>query len=893
MRPRHSLLPFGLLQLLNSWVSLAFAQQSFFPPAVPLALRSPTFNCWLDTRSGSNPTNTWPQLWNDNHILGWAGYIKVDGLTWQWLGNPGGNASTWISTEITPTRTIMTVQAGPMLLNVTFLSPVEPSDWTRQSFPFSYVYVDGTAQDGNFHSIQLYSDISAEWVTNALDTSIAFGTDTTGNTAYHQVRSSTPTSVFSDIAEDSVAYYAVAAGQPGLVSVIGNDQTLRPQFTKPGSGFTLTSDIAASFGNVRDSNGKFPVFAHAVDLGETQTISSVAWAVGVIRDPVLTSSNVLRRAYYWSKYATIGDAIDAFVEDFPSARARAIALDQKILQDAGAVSKEYADLVSLATRQAMAGVEITLSTTESGEWNFSDVQAFMKDVGNSQRVNPTETIAAALPALMYLNASISGLLLEPLLRFQNSSAYTNPYAASDLGPSYPVAGGNNPQNEGVYAVEDSGSMLVLVLAHASTSGDGSLIAKYYSLLKHWAEYLVTNALIPAQQTPADARDTTLGQNHGNITNLAIKGIIAIQAMAEMSQIMGETADAQRYETTAKSFVQSWVNLTSTGGSLRWTYGADSSFGLMYNLLFDKLLKLNLVPPAIYAQASSSISNQAIKEQPFGFPLSSDSSSNTRSDWTLFSAAAAPNIATRDLLILAVRQRASSNGTTGPFSTLYSVTNGAGVGVNVPNGFASPAQGAMFSLLALNVANKTVIIPSPAVANSSPSSSSSVPPSSNKHIGSIVGGVIAGLAALILLGILAIFLRRRRQRRTAGDVLATPEPYHSVPNMATLRHVGGHAFTAPTTPMSNVVPVSQAHDAATAPVPFIFPTSKRAPVDGSRSGTGTHSHTQSQSMSVSGAPSTVSRGTEDLRNEMATLRREVEQLRTAQGVVPQDAPPVYQ
>ncbi|KAJ6466755.1 hypothetical protein DFH09DRAFT_1484118 [Mycena vulgaris] len=133
-----------------------------------------------------------------------------------------------------------------------------------------------------------------------------------------------------------------------------------------------------------------------------------------------------------------------------------------------------------------------------------------------RRVNPTETVAAALPALMYLNASISELLLEPLLRLQNSSACTNPYAASDLGPSYPLAGGYNAQNEGVYAVENSGNMLVLVLAHASTSGDESLIAKYassfkvsvgrpslyplqYTLVKHWAEYLVTNALIPAQQ----------------------------------------------------------------------------------------------------------------------------------------------------------------------------------------------------------------------------------------------------------------------------------------------------------------------------------------------------------------------------------------------------------
>jgi hypothetical protein len=256
--------------------------------------------------------------------------------------------------------------------------------------------------------------------------------------------------------------------QPGLKSIIGTDQALRAQFATQGSGFSLTSDLAASFGKV-DSGGKFPVFAHALDLGEVQTIPSVAWAVGVIRDPVITYSGVPRRSYFWSRYPTIGDGvclistllhlsglttlcfqIDAFISDFPAARTRAVALDQTIVRDASAVSQNYADLVSLATRQAMAGIEITLSTTASGEWNFSDAQAFMKDVGNSQcvcstlhhsqlillllrRVNPTETIYAALPALMYLNTSISGLLIEPLLRFQSSSSYHAPQAASDLG----------------------------------------------------------------------------------------------------------------------------------------------------------------------------------------------------------------------------------------------------------------------------------------------------------------------------------------------------------------------------------------------------------------------------------------------------------------------------
>ena len=50
-------------------------------------------------------------------------------------------------------------------------------------------------------------------------------------------------------------------------------------------------------------------------------------------------------------------------------------------------SIEYADLVALGTRQAMAGLEITVSVKLDGSVNTSDVQAFMKDSGNSLYVS--------------------------------------------------------------------------------------------------------------------------------------------------------------------------------------------------------------------------------------------------------------------------------------------------------------------------------------------------------------------------------------------------------------------------------------------------------------------------------------------------------------------------
>ena len=47
-------------------------------------------------------------------------------------------------------------------------------------------------------------------------------------------------------------------------------------------------------------------------------------------------------------------------------------------------SDTYSNFVSLATRQAMGGTELTIAKGSDGNWNMSDVKMFMKDVGNSK-----------------------------------------------------------------------------------------------------------------------------------------------------------------------------------------------------------------------------------------------------------------------------------------------------------------------------------------------------------------------------------------------------------------------------------------------------------------------------------------------------------------------------
>ena len=75
--------------------------------------------------------------------------------------------------------------------------------------------------------------------------------------------------------------------------------------------------------------------------------------------------------------------VASILNDYPNALARAVALDNKIVNAAGAVSTHYADLVSLAARQAMASTEITVGSNGGGSFDISDVKMFMKNIGQT------------------------------------------------------------------------------------------------------------------------------------------------------------------------------------------------------------------------------------------------------------------------------------------------------------------------------------------------------------------------------------------------------------------------------------------------------------------------------------------------------------------------------
>jgi hypothetical protein len=96
--------------------------------------------------------------------------IRVDGKSYQWMGDPAHGLSGAAPVSAvdqkafvyTSTKSIFTMDVGGKVqMIITFLSPVTPDDYKRQSLPMSYLEVSVVSIDGQEHDVQLYSDISA------------------------------------------------------------------------------------------------------------------------------------------------------------------------------------------------------------------------------------------------------------------------------------------------------------------------------------------------------------------------------------------------------------------------------------------------------------------------------------------------------------------------------------------------------------------------------------------------------------------------------------------------------------------------------------------------------------------------------------------------------------
>lgn len=80
-----------------------------------------------------------------------------------------------------------------------------------------------------------------------------------------------------------------------------------------------------------------------------------------------------------------------FLADWQNAMGVAHNLDARVDAEAGKISKDYASIVKLSLRQAMATFELTLGHNADGSINKDDVLAFMKGTSMLRVLSVTDS----------------------------------------------------------------------------------------------------------------------------------------------------------------------------------------------------------------------------------------------------------------------------------------------------------------------------------------------------------------------------------------------------------------------------------------------------------------------------------------------------------------------
>jgi hypothetical protein len=133
------------------------AGAGFRPPAVPLITIDPYTSCWS---FADRLYDDWPRHWTGTQFA-LFGVIRVDGWPLRFMGGSEFLAESvrQTSLDVEPTRTIYRFEAGPVELEVGFMSPLLPDDLELLSRPASYVWFRTHSRDGASHDVALYLDI--------------------------------------------------------------------------------------------------------------------------------------------------------------------------------------------------------------------------------------------------------------------------------------------------------------------------------------------------------------------------------------------------------------------------------------------------------------------------------------------------------------------------------------------------------------------------------------------------------------------------------------------------------------------------------------------------------------------------------------------------------------
>ncbi|HLI04078.1 MAG TPA: DUF4965 domain-containing protein [Terracidiphilus sp.] len=601
-------------------------------PAVPLVAHDPYFSIWsMSDRLTGIPTEHWTGVQQDLY-----GVVRVDGKNYRFLGAaPRGRdavpALDQVRETIAPTRTVAILQSPEIELTVQFLNPLIPEDMELMSRPVTYLSLEAKSRDGKPHDVVFYLDAAGTLAVNDPGEKVVWSRAAIPGLDLLRIGTENQPVLqrFGDNVRIDWGQFYIAVPQDEHALTAAGNQSYRKAFLETGA-FPGADDIDGA----RTPQSHYPP-------APSLNVALPAGAVGsapVARHLLLAYDDGYSVQYmernllpYWrTAFPSFAAMLEAAEKQYSDIDQRCRQYDAELESDLERVGgRDYAGIATLAFQQAIAAHKLV--EDENGTPFFMPKENF-----SNGSISTVDVIYPSAPMFLLLNPRLVEAQLEPVMRYAEMARWKFPFAPHDLGV-YPLAngqqyGGGEIGEENQMPVEESGDILLLVDAVSRAERDSSFARRYWPLLTRWAEYLKAKGLDPENQLCTDDFAGHLAHN----ANLSIKAIEALDAYAQLARLLGYSGVAGQYDALAHEMAHKWMAMADDGDHYRLAFDEPGTWSQKYNLVWDRILGLNLFPESV---AAKEISFYKRRLNRYGLPLD-NRAAYTKLDWELWTASLA-------------------------------------------------------------------------------------------------------------------------------------------------------------------------------------------------------------------------------------------------------------
>ena len=529
--------------------------------------------------------------------------------------NGGIQLATQKSIDVLATNTYYTFVCGPVELDLVFTAPMLIDDYDLLSAPVNYISYQVRSTDGRAHDAQLLLTASPLIAVNkAAQPTVTTQEEHRGVT---YLKTGTIEQPILAKTGDGICIdwgYLYLPNINGDVAIT-HDELLRKTFTTTGRLPEGERRVAAS------KPEEMPTLAYRHDFGRVTQASSYA----LIGYDEIEDIEYFYKRYkgYWAHEGAVSifDMIQRMNREYSGIMKRCRQLDKTIYDDAFAAgNKQYADILSACYRHVIAAHK--LFRDDEGNLLF-----FSKENNSNGCVNTVDLTYPEAPLFLCYNPELQKAMMTSIFEYSYSGRWTKPFAAHDLG-QYPKA--NGQVYGGDMPLEEAGNMITLAAMLCLIDGNTGYVDKYWDIITTWANYLSDNGQDPTNQLCTD----DFAGHWAHNTNLSVKAIMGVAGYALMAQLKGLDDVYNKYMNRAREMAVKWEQDAREGDHYRLAFDRPDTWSQKYNMVWDKLWKLNLFPNGAMERE---VKYYLTKQNRYGLPLDIRRD-YTKSDWIMWTAA---------------------------------------------------------------------------------------------------------------------------------------------------------------------------------------------------------------------------------------------------------------